>query len=148
MDQIRILLADNSAAVRRQLRRLLETEPRCVGCGEAASGAEAVALAAALAPDLAILDHRMPPLLGPDAARLIKAARPETRVVIVSTDRAEAARPDPSCVEAWITKAEAPRRLLAIVTGAPFPTETAGQERGRGGGARRVKPAHGLPEPG
>jgi len=56
----RILIADDSDDLRRALRNVLETQPRYSVCGKAASGAETVAKARELKPDLIILDLQMP----------------------------------------------------------------------------------------
>jgi len=91
----RILVADDEAIVRMGLRRLLEDAGHTV-VGEASSGAEVLALARATAPDLAVLDIRMPGLDGIEAARRLQADRPLPVVFLTAlTDRAvwqEAAR--------------------------------------------------------
>jgi DNA-binding NarL/FixJ family response regulator len=61
---IRILLADDQALVRAGFRALLDAEPDLEVVGEAADGAQAVALARELAPDVVLMDIRMPGLNG------------------------------------------------------------------------------------
>jgi CheY-like chemotaxis protein len=80
---IRILLADDHALIRRQLRRLIETEGWLV-CGEAADGEEAVRLCGALQPDVAALDVNMPTMSGIEAARRIRETAPSVAVIMVS----------------------------------------------------------------
>ena len=65
----RILLADDHALVRRGVRLILENEPDLTVVAEAGNGAEAIELAKAERPDLAILDIAMPRLTGLQAAR-------------------------------------------------------------------------------
>jgi DNA-binding NarL/FixJ family response regulator len=81
---LRILLADDHAAVRRGLRCLLGTEPNCRVCAEAGNGEEAVRLAAVHQPDVAILDLKMPGLSGIEAAAQIRASVPACEIVILT----------------------------------------------------------------
>jgi DNA-binding NarL/FixJ family response regulator len=67
-------------------RRLIASTPGFESVGEATSGEGAVTLAAALRPDLVLMDVRMPGLGGLAAARCITAARSASAVVLVSTD--------------------------------------------------------------
>ena len=78
----RVLIADDSATMRLALRRFLSAASLEV-CGEAASGQQAVDLAAALKPDLITMDVMMPGLDGFQASQAILAKGP-ARIVIVS----------------------------------------------------------------
>ena len=73
---IRVLLVDDQALVRSGFRVILETQPDIEVVGEAADGAEAVRLAASLAPDVICMDVEMPVMNGIEAAGLILAPRP------------------------------------------------------------------------
>ena len=84
MSQIRILLADDHTVIRRGLRALLERQSGFVVVAEAADGREAVETAAAVGPDVAVIDIGMPNLNGIEAAGRITEKRPETAVVILS----------------------------------------------------------------
>ena len=79
----RVLLADDHDVVRQGFRALLEREGVDV-VGEAANGLEAVRLAEALEPDVAVLDLSMPGLNGLDAARMMLRSRPKLGVVLLS----------------------------------------------------------------
>jgi DNA-binding NarL/FixJ family response regulator len=81
---IRVLLADDHAVVRKGIREFLEEDPEITVIAEASDGAEAVRLASALAPDVAVLDIQMPRLTGIEATRQIKAALPDVRVLILT----------------------------------------------------------------
>jgi DNA-binding NarL/FixJ family response regulator len=81
---IRILLVDDTEAVRRALRLALGVEPDFAVIGEAADGAEAVARAATLQPDVILMDLQMPAMDGIAATRRIKAAHPGIHVVMLS----------------------------------------------------------------
>jgi DNA-binding NarL/FixJ family response regulator len=79
----RVLLADDHTRLREALRDLLE-ETGFEVVGESGDGADAVAMARDLEPDIVVIDLRMPVLNGLDATRLIKDARPATQVVVLS----------------------------------------------------------------
>lgn len=81
---IQILIVDDRAVVRKELRHLLELTERVTVTGEAADGWEAVRQAAQLNPDIVLMDLEMPGLDGFEAARQIKARR-LARTVIVFT---------------------------------------------------------------
>ncbi len=80
----RILLADDHALVRRGLRLILDAEPDLTVVAEAATGAEAVDLAAPAEVDLAILDIAMPRMTGIQAAREISRRAPDVRILMLS----------------------------------------------------------------
>jgi DNA-binding NarL/FixJ family response regulator len=84
MNPITVLLADDHMIVREGLRALLARETDIKVVGEAHDGREAVALARRLKPDVAVMDIAMPLLNGLGATQQILAARPETKVVILS----------------------------------------------------------------
>ena len=84
MNPLRVLLAEDHAVVRGGTRHLLEQEPGLEVVGEAADGAEVVALAAALHPDIVLLDLGLPGLNGIEAMRRILAADPGIRVLVLS----------------------------------------------------------------
>jgi len=77
-----VLIAEDETLIRLDLRTLLESAGFEV-CAEARDGEEAVELARSVEPDLAVLDVKMPPLDGIEAARLILDERP-IPIVIVS----------------------------------------------------------------
>jgi DNA-binding NarL/FixJ family response regulator len=82
--KIRILLADDHALVRAGMKSLLESAEGFEVVGQAPNGREAVRLAKALKPDVALFDIAMPELNGLDAARRLGAECPEVRVLILS----------------------------------------------------------------
>ncbi|HLW47926.1 MAG TPA: response regulator transcription factor [bacterium] len=82
--KIRVLLADDHAIVREGVKRILAGEADIEVVGEAADGAEAVALAKRLRPDVAVLDISMPRLDGIEATRQIRAAVPDTHTLALT----------------------------------------------------------------
>ena len=86
-DLIRVLIADDHSLVRAGFRSVLSIESDITVVGEARNGAEAVALARDEAPDVVLMDIRMPELDGLEATRLITSdpRLRRTRVVVLTT---------------------------------------------------------------
>ncbi|MEP6842367.1 MAG: response regulator transcription factor [Pseudolysinimonas sp.] len=82
---IRALVVDDHPIVRAGLVALFDSAPDIAVVGTAASGEDAVAAAASLAPDVVLMDLRMSGMNGDEATARIVAARPQTRVVILTT---------------------------------------------------------------
>lgn len=78
---VRLLIADDHRVVRTGLRLLLERQPDVEVVGEASAGAEALAMARELRPDLVILDLSMP---GGSGLEVIAALATETRVLVLT----------------------------------------------------------------
>lgn len=82
---IRVLIVDDQRLVRAGLRMLCESTPDLEVVGEAADGAEAARSAAELAPDVILMDLRMPGVDGITATRHVISARPEAKVLALTT---------------------------------------------------------------
>ena len=81
---MRILIADDHPLFRSGVRNLLATTDDLEIVGEASTGDEAVELAAALQPDVVLMDIRMPGLNGIEATRLIKERYPSIEVLVLT----------------------------------------------------------------
>lgn len=82
---IRVLIADDHPVVRSGLAGLLAVEPDLEVVGEAGDGQQAVTLACELAPDLVLMDLRMPVLDGAAATAAIVAQVPGVHVLVLTT---------------------------------------------------------------
>jgi DNA-binding NarL/FixJ family response regulator len=84
MSELRILIADDHPLFRKGMRTLLESMPDIVVAGEATTGAEAVEQAAALNPDLVLMDLQMPEGGGLEATRRISESNPQICILVVT----------------------------------------------------------------
>jgi DNA-binding NarL/FixJ family response regulator len=116
METIRVLIADDHEVVRVGIRGLLEESDFTV-CGEVSNGREAVEAAAALEPDIIIMDLAMPELNGLEAARQIRQAHPRIEILILSMHQSEKIVRDVLSAGArgYVLKADAGRDLLAAL---------------------------------
>ena len=114
---IRVLIVDDQALFRGGIRMLVESQPDMTCVGEAADGAQAVRLADEQQPDVVLMDVRMPVLDGISATARIVAARPQSRVVVLTTfdlDEA-AARAIRAGASGFILKDAEPELVLASI---------------------------------
>lgn len=82
---IRVLLVDDQDLVRYGLRLVLEVQPDIEVVAEASDGADALRAARGHAPDVVLMDVRMPGMDGIEATRQLAAAHPKTRVLVLTT---------------------------------------------------------------
>mgnify|MGYP001459642140 CR=1 FL=1 len=87
---VRLLIADDHELYRRGLQTVLSLDQRIEVVGEASDGEEAVRRAVELAPDVVVMDVRMPRLSGIEAAGAIRAQAPSTRILILTMSDEEA----------------------------------------------------------
>lgn len=114
---LRVLLADDTAMIRMLLRGVLESDGSVEVTGEAANGAEAVAMAARDQPDVILLDLAMPVMDGLQAIPEIRRCSPRTRIVVLSAfDAAEMEqRAVHAGAMAYLAKGSGPDKILATL---------------------------------
>ena len=83
---VRVLTVDDQAMFRRVARDVIDATAGFEAIGEATSGNEALAAVARLAPDVVLMDVRMPGMDGIEVARRLAASHPATRVVLISIE--------------------------------------------------------------
>jgi CheY-like chemotaxis protein len=112
--RVTVLAVDDQGVFRRVLSELIAATPGFELVGEAASGAEAIARAAELHPDLVLLDVRMPGMDGMETARRLAATPGPPVVVLISLD-AIPGTPESCAAAAHVRKQElSTDRLCAI----------------------------------
>jgi DNA-binding NarL/FixJ family response regulator len=82
----RVLIVDDHPVVRQGLRSMLDLLPDVRCTGEAESGTEAIRAAAAAAPDVVLLDLRLPGADGIQVARTLRRVAPQARIIIITVD--------------------------------------------------------------
>jgi len=112
---IRVLIADDSKAIRDGLSSLIDAQSDFVVVGTAGDGLEAVEKAKDLRPDLVIMDAQMPRMDGIEATRKIKRDFPDISILFLSTftDYIEAGRA--AGCDGYLTKDCDPKQLYAEV---------------------------------
>ncbi len=87
MAEIRVLIADDQALIRSGFAMILSVEPDIAVVGQASTGAQAVALAASLRPDVVLMDVQMPVMDGIEATAAIVAAGAAKVLILTTFDR-------------------------------------------------------------
>lgn len=82
---IKILIVEDQELIRQSLEIILSSQPDFSVIGLAGDGNEAVDMAGALAPDVILLDIRMPGMDGVSACRIIKEKHPEIKIIVLTT---------------------------------------------------------------
>lgn len=115
---VRVLIVDDMAQVRQDLRLLLQLTDELDVVGEAANGLEAIRQAEALRPDVVVMDLEMPVMDGYEAIHEIKARWPSCRVIALTIHGDEAARQKTSQagVDDFIVKGAPINSLLQAMT--------------------------------
>ncbi|HEY1483404.1 MAG TPA: response regulator transcription factor [Candidatus Acidoferrum sp.] len=127
---MRILLADDNERIRRGVRAILSSSPNFEICAEAADGRETIRIARELLPDLILLDVSMPEMDGLQATRLLRAALPSVKIVIMSQHDPAHLLPNALAAgaNACVDKSSLATDLLAVIStldGVPDDNRTA-----------------------
>ncbi len=114
---IRVMLADDEAAVRRGLKMRLKLVPDIQVVGEAGNGEEATRLAQELKPDVVVMDVSMPRLDGIQATEALRKLIPSIAVVILTlhADKATQARAEAAGAVAFLAKGGNEQSLIAAI---------------------------------
>jgi PAS domain S-box-containing protein len=117
MKPLRILIVDDHEVIRRGLRSLLSSRPEWEICGEAADGRAAIERAAALRPDVVLMDVTMPEMSGTESARVIQREVPGAQVIIISQNDPEVTRQQAREAGAagYVAKSDLSRDLLTTI---------------------------------
>lgn len=112
-----ILIVDDNALIRHQIRKLLESQTEFEICAEAIDGAEAVCKVSECHPDLIVLDFLMPGMNGLETARIIRKLAPRLPILLFTLDQsAEIEREGHRAgADAVLPKAEGGTQLSAAV---------------------------------
>jgi two-component system, NarL family, nitrate/nitrite response regulator NarL len=118
----RVLIVDDHAFIRRGVQTILHPFPEWELCGEADNGNDAIRMAEELKPDIIIMDLSMPGLNGIEAARAIRKAQPDVKIVLLTLhESAELVRSAfRAGARGYLLKTDAEQELvkaLTVVTG-------------------------------
>ena len=117
---VRILIADDVAEWRSQIRSMLQASPEWQVISEARDGQEAVNAATKLRPDIILLDIGMPILNGIAAAKHIRQSSPNSRIIFMTQDNDPEIRDTALATDAegYLVKANAASELVCAIAAA------------------------------
>lgn len=120
LNNIRILIADESEFIRQKMKSALLNQPSLHIIAEAGSGAELLAKCADLKPQIAILDMALPTFGGLDILRKLQELSPDTKLIVLSLHEGEEmiAASMEAGVRGYVMKYDFQRKLAAAVWGA------------------------------
>jgi YesN/AraC family two-component response regulator len=125
---VRLIVVDDSLPARHGLCAILAGRTGIEIVGEASQGAEAVALVEERQPQAALMDVRMPVMDGMEAARLIKARWPQTRVILISMYADHEPEALKAGADAFLVKGCRAEELVTAIVGGPPEQETVSKE--------------------
>lgn len=109
----RVVLADDHAAIRRGIRKLLEKNSDICVVAESATGAEAIQLVQRLRPDLLLLDIELPDMKGYDVSRELRARHNHVLILVLSAccDNHFITEVFQSGINGYLNKSEGPANI-------------------------------------
>ena len=115
---IRVLLADDHAAIRRSIRRILEKNSNLCVVGEASTGTDALRLVQELKPDVLLLDMEMPGIKGIYVARELRAKNVPVSIIILSDSDDDHFIKEilQAGVDAYLHKGESPSKIREVIS--------------------------------
>jgi NarL family two-component system response regulator LiaR len=118
--RIRVLVVDDHPMIRMGLKAMIQAEDDFEFAGEAADGADAVALAPGLKPDVVLMDLVMPRLDGVAATAALRKAVPGAKVVILTSlvDAAEIKRAIAAGASGYVLKDASSQELVTVIRSA------------------------------
>ena len=116
MSDIRVLVADDEVTIRSALSELLNLRPGLTIVGDAADGAQAVARAKALSPDIALLDADMPAMSGIEACSLIAPTGVKVIILTASVSPNTLREAMQAGAAGYVTKGTAVDALTEVIT--------------------------------
>jgi DNA-binding NarL/FixJ family response regulator len=118
--KIRVLLADDHVTVRHGLKLIIDGQPDMAVVAEASDGAAAIGQAAALKPDVVVMDISMPGMTGLVATRKLKALQPHVAIITLTrhTDDAYLQELLRAGASGYVLKQSAPSELLQAIRAA------------------------------
>jgi two-component system, NarL family, response regulator DegU len=117
--KIKVVVAEDNAAIRMGIRKLLNRSPEIEVIGEARNGAEALRLVDEIEPDILLLDVEMPVLSGIEVARTLKRGAQSTRILVLSAydDQEYMHAMLLNGASGYLLKDEAPERIIEAIKG-------------------------------
>ena len=114
---IRVLIADDHPVVCLGLLGIINGQPDMTVVGQAKSGTEAVALTRKHSPDVVLMDLRMPGMSGVEATEVIRAERPESAVIVLTTYQGDEdiRKAIAAGAQAYLVKGMSHLKLLAAI---------------------------------
>ena len=129
--RIRVVVADDSAAFRTAIGRLLERLPCVESIGFAEDGVQALALVAGTRPDLVLMDVQMPRLNGLEATRKIHADFPDIHVIMITLHDSEELKVASVVAGAdWLISKRSLREVMSGAIAQLFPAAETQTENG------------------
>ena len=116
-NEIRVILADDHALVRRGIRRILEKGSNILVIGEASTGAGAIHLVQELEPDVLLLDMEMPDMKGHNVAREVRMNNSHVSILVLSACDGEhfIAETLQAGVDGYLHKSETPAKIREAI---------------------------------